>query len=349
MAPSYRLQELFSRYLQRRCTAAEVEELTGLLQQADAEEVLTEPMRALWEELRVSRTEHSVDWDKMYERISRTEEDLYTLNRRRQKSFHIGRRAGGWVAAAAVLLVLATTAYWALSRRRTDERKEVAVAPVAANPGMAVPAAARRRVIHLPDGSMVILNKNSQLDYPAAFAGKTREVRLSGEAYFDITHMNGRPFLVRTGKVTTRVLGTAFNIKAYPADADIEVTVTHGKVQVLKENTSMGLLTDDQQIRFDKGTEGFVRKKIDIRPVVAWKPEEIRYDDITMQEAARQIEERFKVAVVFNNPVLKDCRVTATFYEDDGLDEIMTVICVVSQSHFTIQDHRITIDGRGCN
>jgi ferric-dicitrate binding protein FerR (iron transport regulator) len=111
----------------------------------------------------------------------------------------------------------------------------------------------------------------------------------------------------------------------------------------------MGLLTDNQQIRFDKGTEDYVRRKVDVRPVIAWKPEEIRYDDITMEEAARQIEARFKVSVEFVNPVLKDCRVTATFYEDDGLDEIMTVICAVSQSNFIIQDHKIVINGKGCN
>jgi transmembrane sensor len=360
MEPSQRLQQLFTLYLQRRCTPEEIEELTGLLQRADAEDLLTEPLQELWEEFRANKTEYPVDWDKMYGQVSQTEEDLYTLNRRRRRPLlHIRRRG---LAAAAVLVVLIGAAvYWGVSRpsRKGGEagRAEIGQAPGSEGrrrsdgEGRGADGEGRRNVIHLPDGSTVILNKNSHLDYPAAFAGRTREVRLSGEAYFDIVGSTGRPFMVRTGKVITRVLGTAFNIRAYPADDSIEVTVLHGKVQVLKDdnNNSMGLLTDNQQIRFDKGTEDYVRRKVDVRPVIAWKPEEIRYDDITMEEAARQIEARFKVSVEFVNPVLKDCRVTATFYEDDGLDEIMTVICAVSQSNFIIQDHKIVINGKGCN
>ena len=76
---------------------------------------------------------------------------------------------------------------------------------------------------------------------------------------------------------------------------------------------------------------------------------QIARGDITMEEAARRIGQRFGVVVSFVNPVVKDCRVTATFYQEDDLDEIMTVICGVSQSNFVIQEDKIVIDGKGCN
>ena len=387
MDPSQRLQELFSRYLRRECQPAEVEELVTLLGQADAEEALSAPMRSLWEELKDRPVEYPVAWDRMYSQISQVEEDLSTLKRRRNglvrrigwrqaRRRGVGRglawRLAGWRAVAAVFLLLAATAVlWSIAaRKKAGDRLATADQPRAGSAGAGAAltgagagtaasgvtgtpdrgqALEKKRVIHLPDGSMVILNKHSKLDYPVAFTAGAREVTLSGEAYFDIVHRPGQPFLVHTGKLMTRVLGTAFNIKAYPAENAIEVTVDHGKVQVLKGLSSMGMLTDNQQIRYDRGRDDYARNTVNVKPVIAWKPVEISFDDITMEEAARRIEQRFKVTVSFANPVVKDCRVTATFYQEDDLDEIMTVICGVSQSNFVIHEDKIVIDGKGCN
>jgi ferric-dicitrate binding protein FerR (iron transport regulator) len=370
MDPSQRLKELFSRYLQRDIQPAEVEELVLLLGQADAEEALSGPMRHLWEELMAKPAEYPLDWDRMYRQVSQVEEDLSALKRRRGGIFSRGGgilRRPDWnvirwrAVAAAFLLLAATAAYWSVTIRRSPAGGGVA-GPSGGQPaGVAVRTGSRteagghgqtaenKKVIHLPDGSMVILNKYSTLDYTAFGPSGTREVTLNGEAYFDIVHRPGQSFLVHTGKIVTRVLGTAFNIKAYAAESSIEVTVDHGKVQVLKGNANMGMLSDRQQIRFDRGTESYRSQKVNVKPVIAWKPVEISFDDITMEEATRQIGQRFNVAFSFVNPALKDCRVTATFYMEDDLDQIMTVICGVNQSNFVIKGDKIAIDGKGCN
>ena len=344
------LQHLFSKYLQRRCTPEEVAALIALLQRADAEESLNGPMLALWEQLKEDKTDHPVDWDKMYVTLRRTEEDLLSLHQRRARPFYhrLPHFRNGWYRVAAMLILLMTVsaAYWAL----TGNGRKLRHQPVTAKGVDGILSALnKKQIIHLPDGSTVILNADSKLDYPAAFAGKYREVYLSGEGYFDIVHHSRMPFLVHTGKLTTRVLGTAFNIKAYPGDEAIEVTVTHGKVQVEKESKNMGLLVADQQISFSKRTEEYVQQKVDTKLVTAWKPEEIRLDDITMEEAVARIGKQYKVLIEFANPAIKACHVTATFYEDDLLNEILTVICGVSQSNFTIHDDKIIIDGKGCN
>jgi len=259
---------------------------------------------------------------------------------------------------AAFLLLAGTAAYFSIRMSggsgvhpAVAAQPAVVTAPVAAATTKAaghVAAEDKKRVVHLPDGSTVLLNRHSTLDYPADIAGG-REVTLSGEAYFDIVHRTGQPFLVHTGKIVTKVLGTAFNIKAYPGEHAIEVTVDHGKVQVLKGRSSIGLLTDNQQMRYNNDTEGYISKDVNIKPVMAWKPEEVVFDDITIEEAARRIGQRFNVTVSFVNAAVKDCRVTATFYLEDDLDEIMTVICAVNQSNFVIKGNTIVIDGKGCN
>lgn len=349
-----RLRELFERYLQRRCEPAEVAELIALLERADAADVLTAPMRQLWEELKDTPVEYPVDWDRMYARVGQVDKDLSILNRR----WGVRRVARRIVVAAGVLLLAGGVVWWAADAGRAPGRggkglaargKTGGVEAVAAAVNRATEAKEMKRVVHLPDGSTVLLNKNSRLDYPREFSGKTREVTLTGEAFFDITHLTGRPFLVHTGQLTTRVLGTTFNIRAYPADKAIAITVTSGKVQVLKENASVGLLGENQQLRFDKGSKALVEHKVDVKPLIAWKPEEVSFDDITMEEAAHRIGRWFGVTVGFVNPVVKQCRVTATFYREDELEEIMTVVCGVSESNFTMHNKTVTIDGKGCN
>jgi ferric-dicitrate binding protein FerR (iron transport regulator) len=259
---------------------------------------------------------------------------------------------------AVFLLLAGTAAYFSIRmgggsdahRAAVAAQPAVVTAPVAAATRATghLAAEGKKRVVHLPDGSTVLLNRHSTLDYSQGIAGG-REVTLSGEAYFDIVHRTGQPFLVHTGKIVTKVLGTAFNIKAYPGEHAIEVTVDHGKVQVLKGRSSIGLLTDNQQMRYNNDTEGYISREVNIKPVMAWKPEEVVFDDLTMEEAAKRIGQRFNVTVSFVNPVVKECRVTATFYQEDDLDQIMTVICGVSQSNFVIKGNTIVIDGKGCN
>jgi transmembrane sensor len=340
MSDHSRLQELFNRYRQRLCTAAEVEELMVLLQDTDAEAKLSGAMQELWQQLQGTSADHPVDWEKMYDRVSHSEEDLYTLRHQHTRSL---RRLFYPVAAIMFLALLIPAAWWLMSRRRAPMKMPVEVAAAPA------PPKEKRRVLRLPDGSAVTLNRNSRLEYAAAFAGASREVYLSGEAFFDIVRVPGKPFLVHTGKVTTRVLGTSFNIRAYPSDKAIEITVAHGKVLVTEEKVNRGLLTDAQQLRLEPGKDQYAFKKVDVAAVIAWRPQEIHFDDIMLGDAARQIEQRFGRTVRFVNPLLKNCRLTATFYEDDGLDEIMTVICAISQSTWSDREKEIIIDGKGCN
>ena len=343
---SQRLRELFDRYLRRDLPPAEVEELVSLLGQVDAEEALSGPMRRVWEELRSSQVEYAVDWDRMYRRVSRAGEGRWRGGL---------SRVMGWRVAAAVFLGLAgMMAYWSLAYRRavaagvSGGAAAVVVKKdsVMKDGAMSWQTGDNKKVIHLPDGSMVILNEHSLLEYRATGA---REVVLNGEAYFDLVHRPDQAFLVRTGKVVTRVLGTAFNVKAYAAEKSIEVTVDHGKVQVLRDGANLGMLSDKQQMRFDAGTEVYHAEKVSLRTVMAWKPAEISFDDVTMGEVARRIGERFKVGFEFANPGLRDCRITATFYMEDDLDQIMTVICGVNQSRFVISAGIVRMDGKGCN
>ncbi|HVY75371.1 MAG TPA: FecR domain-containing protein [Puia sp.] len=341
MDSSTRLNFLFERYLRRQCSQQELEELVALLQQDQSPGSLGERLKALWEQVKDADPAESVDWERMYETVIHSEDNLPAIGKR--NSLY------KWKIAAAVLVLVAGTLFYRHLNQPAPAKVNAAVQPISQTAIANNSLPGKKQTIHLPDGSTVILNNNSHLDYPTAFAGKTREVYLTGEAYFDIRHDPAKPFLVHAGKLVTRVLGTAFDIRAYPGDGSIQVTVTKGRVQVMKEDKSLGLITANQQISFSTGTGSFEQKTVDTRPLVAWKPEEVAFNDITMKEAARRIEQRFGYTVEFANPEIENCRVTATFSTDDMMDEILAVICTVTRSQYNIQNQKIIIDGKGCN
>ncbi len=208
----------------------------------------------------------------------------------------------------------------------------------------------QKKYIILADGSKIWINSLSELKYPKVFNDKTREVYLSGEAYFDIRHDASRPFIIHTGKVVTTVLGTAFNIKEDDLQNTVVVTVTRGKVSVANEDEPLGVITPNQQISFNTVNKQHTQKNVDANQVIAWQENDIHFDDITFADAAMQLEQRFKVKISFANEKIKNCRFTGTALKEENLDKILKVICTFNKATYqTKADGSIIIDGPGCN
>lgn len=206
-----------------------------------------------------------------------------------------------------------------------------------------------RQFIKLPDGSTVLLNSGSTLDYPEIFDGPTREVTLSGEAYFDIRHHATRPFIVRTGSLRTTVLGTTFNVKAYAGDDNITVTVTSGRVKVSDEKKVLGIIDPNQQISFSKATQQSEQKEVKSEEVVAWAEKDIFFDDVTLSEAVMILEERFDVDIQLDKAEIGDCKFTATFVRGEDLYQILDVICAFNATTWTeVDTDTIRVKGTGC-
>ena len=205
--------------------------------------------------------------------------------------------------------------------------------------------------IKLPDGSTALLNEGSTLKYPDSFSGQSsREVSLIGEAFFDIVHDPAKPFVVHTGKLSTTVLGTSFNVKAYDEDDDITITVTRGKVKVSDDKKVLGVITPDQQITFFKNTQRAQQQVVKASDVVAWTDKDIYFDDVSMKEAIKRLEDRFHVQITFENEKIKDCRFTATFLKGEDLIQILDVICEFNRVKYVKDDTgNIEISGNGCS
>lgn len=206
-----------------------------------------------------------------------------------------------------------------------------------------------RQFVKLPDGSTVILNEKSELRYKSSFGQPIREVYLSGEAYFDIVHHPDAPFVVRTGNINTRVLGTAFNVEAWPDQSRVEVTVTRGKVSVGDDQRVFEELIPNEQLSINTDTEEFEKTTLDAEVATEWKRSFFVLDRVAMENAARQISERYNVEVFIENKGLKNCLVNGAFLENESVEHVISVICLAMNAQYSIEDDIVRIiGGIGC-
>ncbi|MCA0397538.1 MAG: FecR domain-containing protein [Bacteroidetes bacterium] len=235
-----------------------------------------------------------------------------------------------FVIGMAAALLLALGIWWIIEQRQPVGTTE-AVPELAqkTNPTPVAEKNLENRMVFLPDGSQVMLSANSKLNYPSSFDGlKKREVFLDGEAFFDVKHNPGKPFVVHTGNVATTVLGTAFNVKANHEDVNIVVTVKRGKVRVSDRNKVLGVITPNQQIRYDKQKVVAIQENINSDSYLEWQRRNLIIDNLTISEAARLMGERYNVEVIVNSPEVESLRFSTTFPKDVTLEQMLKTVCL---------------------
>lgn len=235
-------------------------------------------------------------------------------------------------AAAAVFLLLG--GYWLYWNSGLVEHT-----PVYA---MVQTAGEEERTITLPDGSTVVLNENSTLRYPQDF--DVREVELTGEAFFEVVKRNGMAFTILSEGAQTTVLGTSFNVRAYPDEPEVTVTVETGKVEVaaVQKEAEKVLLIPGKSGRYDKMLE-----KVEEAPVsnaLAWKNDRLLFNNQPLGEVAKAIERYFGQKVVLANDQLANCRFMGEF-PNPKLREMLDAIAFTMELEIVEENGQIVIKG----
>lgn len=333
-----RLKYLFEKYLQNNCSKGELTEFWQLMSQLSENDLVSEEMMTLWDKI---SPEHQpsgkADKEKIYasirERAATQQPDYNRLHHKKRYQLLIRT-----LKIAAVLFTCLVLAWWQRSG------KEQAAPSLAADHA----PSPVRQVISLPDGTTAILNSNSKLDYPPIFSGNSRDVYLTGEAYFDVQEQPGQPFIVHTGKFTTTVLGTRFNIRNYPGEQDVIVTVASGKVKVSGEEKMLGILVRNGQIVADKVSGTALQREVDVRQVTAWKRQNLFFKNMTLGEAVAVLNDHYDAQIRFRNEALRHCRFTGTFLSDNKLEQVLDVITAVTDIRWQKENDIIWLDGEGC-
>jgi ferric-dicitrate binding protein FerR (iron transport regulator) len=232
-----------------------------------------------------------------------------------------------------------------------------------------VPYGSKSRVV-LPDGSVVNLNSGSSLMYSSSgFDSISRSVSLTGEGFFNVTKDSERPFYVNTSGIKLKVLGTTFNIKAYPDDNIEEATLVSGKVEIYasSDKTESGksiVLKPDQIAIFDKLENNFHSinktdltnnetvpvklKAINSQPslktaqTIAWKENRLIFDNEQFSSLVIKIERWYDVKIVVDYPELNSAKFTGKF-DKETLEQVLKALVTVTPFDYNIKQNLITI------
>ncbi|TWV98874.1 FecR family protein [Chitinophaga pinensis] len=203
--------------------------------------------------------------------------------------------------------------------------------------------------IVLKDGSKVWLNAETRLVYTDLPFFSERKLDLTGEAYFDVASDPEKPFIIQSGDMTTQVLGTAFNIKAYP-DEPFYITVTSGKVRLEdKQTKTVTVLTSNKQLKY-ASQHPPVLKEVASATAHAWTSGQLEFYDQSFGEIARAINRKYNVKVVFANNTLEQCMITASFEKESAVSRVIDLLCKINNATYTFSADSsiVTLEGKGC-
>ncbi|CAL1517802.1 hypothetical protein MMC2321_01538 [Chitinophaga sp. MM2321] len=200
----------------------------------------------------------------------------------------------------------------------------------------------------LDDGTQVWLNAGSRLRYPAHFTGVNRKIELlSGEICLDVKQDPARPFIVKSGHVNTRVLGTVFNVRIYPQLAFLQVTVQQGKVAVqgdagLQDLAGKEVLVlPDEQLTINTGSPAFSKTIVDGKAVNGWTTGKLLFNNERLDVIALLLENKYNKQISFADTTLGAYRITAGIETADSLSEVLDILCLANKLTYSTDGQHI--------
>lgn len=266
----------------------------------------------------------------------RTDADLAKLHSKMKagkRRLTIFRRLKA-VAAVMLIFVLGGASAWLISRHHYG--KETAAVEYL----QVSTANGEVRNVVLPDSSLVTLNSNSVIVYPARFMGKERQVYLSGEAVFDVRHDDGQPFIVDTRYLKLTDVGTVFDVNAYPENNRLMTIVESGCVnsEIKGSDGKQYRLTANKAFSYDIKSGKVEINDADASKMLSWRDGNLVFQGNTMEEIVKILQQHFKVQIVCKDPESFTGVYYASFTPDDSLTVILSLLSNIS-TPFTFEQH----------
>jgi len=317
--------EVLKRYLHGKYSPDDYQQVKTWFEKTESGDSLDEFIHKNWQEFEDQYP--GKDLNSILQKIQR---QIY-LDERRQKNtlWNFYRQ----VAAVLLFPILLVTAYLFMNNNNFHGSAWVEIHS---------PAGARTQFA-LPDGSSGWLNSGSSIRYASGFTD--RRVKISGEAYFDVVNKNSRKFIVETSALDITVLGTKFNVAAYPEDDFTEVVLEEGKVKLDGRNKtfSKSLSPDEMFVLYSNKKRGEV-SQVDAGLHSAWKDGKLVFRDEPLPGVLKKMERWYNVQFVMEDEQLKTYIYQATF-KDETLEEVMRLLAFTAPISYEIQDRKLNSDG----
>lgn len=257
-----------------------------------------------------------------------------------KKIFSLGVSSIYKVAAAVTILLTSAIAFYMINKSEQVTNIEVAASKYI---DKATPKGVRI-TFKLSDGTTVNLNSNSKLIYPDKFDGDKREVYLEGEGFFDVTKNPEKPFIVTTGDIQTRVLGTSFNVKALSTSEIIEVALVTGSVSLLNSRSNETLLLKpDEMGTYSKSKLITVKSLYNKERVLGWKDQLLTFSNTDFNEVIESLESWYGVSFVIKTNRKFKMGFTGK-YKNKSLETVMKGLGFSYDFQFVISDKVVIIE-----
>ncbi|GAA4317849.1 FecR family protein [Mucilaginibacter gynuensis] len=331
-------KNLIRKYINKQCTPQELQEIKKLMNSPGIdmlfEEVLSETWTELEAEQNIDQPHLNTQLNKFYNKLgndtagaAQQEAVVKKLNWRKYLSY----------AAVWTVVIMGFAGY------RLFRSNNPASLPRVAMREIANPYGKRSKII-LPDSSEVYLGAGSKLTVPESFTGNTRTISLQGEAFFQVTKNPAKPFIIRTGTIQTRVLGTSFKVDAFEGRA-MEVAVVTGKVRVDQfaggKQVSLAILTPGQKMTY--ANKQATVNEVPINDVSAWQDGKLVFKNQKMSEITEVLERWFNVKFQYKNAAKADERISITLQGNAPLNKIMKVLSATGHFKFSIDAKTVII------
>lgn len=329
------IDHLISLYLSRRASADQRKELEAWLARSSENRATFHRLGKIW--AMSFPTEYKPQMDEVRDKIWNNA----IAGTPKRETFNVSTYSFPWFKAAAIFLLFVAGAWLFTEMNKTEEpqlRESVAWVEKSNPTG--------QRSSHLlPDGTKVWLNVASQLSFPETFSDTLRQVKLTGEAFFEVAKDASKPFVVESGGVSTLVLGTAFNVRAYPEDPEIKVALLEGKVEVRNHGSSQvqaSILSPGEELLAPKDNSAFSKHPFNYEQTFGWKEGILIFDGADFENFRKTIEKWYGVEVVVKGKTPGNWNIRAR-YQRAALQHVLGDISFNKNMKYTIDDKQVVI------
>ena len=331
--------KLLEKYLSGTVSSNEVNELQQWLEDASHVEAMSEWMEERWNLSEVNGNNKDEAESILHQLKSKIEEESAEKEDTKRKSKVLPLQR--WLRIASVIILpilfLGLGYFWASNNNGFQETGDLQ---------MIVPKGQKVQV-RLADGSEVWLNSESTLTYPSTFKKNSREVTLTGEAYFKVTHNTDRPFIVKTNGADVRVLGTEFDVCNYADEELIETTLVNGKVELEFYNKAGKrskplILKPNEKATFNRKTSKVVLSQLNAFDHTGWKDGRLAFKSVAFGELSKKLERWYDVKFVFENEELKNELYTGSF-DKETFEQAINALRLSSHFNYKIKKRTVYI------
>jgi len=321
-------QNLISKFLAGEISEDEMTHLKTWIDQDPENRLIFNEENELWQEANVHTQHQNYRTETAWMNIS----SKLGLRKNNNKSIKILSRINFriLVAAATVACLIAIGGFSILIVRKTSFQH------IAAAPSIVTTNEGEKSHVFLSDSTSIYLNSGSTLQYNGLYNIESRNVKLTGEAFF-IVHTNSKkPFVVQIDKMSITAKGTRFNVLSYDNEDRVETTLEEGTIQVSIKGKEPISVKPGQQVVYFKHSEKVLLREVATDTYTSWKENKLRFNDTPLEEVLRRIGRKYNVNFQIVGTDLLDLKYTATFI-DESIEEVMNLLKTVSPITYKIR------------